>query len=303
MRPVRSLGIVGWKDRSPRLAEAIATIARWNALHADVAIFVAASLSEVANFPLVVADDDKLRTCDALIAVGGDGTVLSAARLSFGHEIPLVGVNAGKVGFLAEYRIDRLHETLDALVSGNYTTRPRIMLDCVVRKDDRILSEETVLNEVQIRANDPERMVNLEVALNGKHLTEYWADSLLISTPTGSTAYNLSAGGPILHPATQAFVLNPVNPTSLSVRPLVISAESVCRIHSASRCSVELVFDGRFRRLMNAGEYLELRRSQWVTPFVRTGAAGFVDALQEKLGWTGKPRLAHHDEEPPCSCN
>lgn len=303
MTPIRSIGVVGWKERSPRLAEALATISRWAAANPQIKICAAESLRALVEKPLRIASEKVLRSCDALVAVGGDGTVLSAARLALGREIPILGVNAGKVGFLAEYRVDILPETLDALVTGAFTTRPRIMLDCTVWKGRKRVVSETVLNEVQLRASEPERMVNLEVQLNGKHLTEYWADSLLISTPTGSTAYNLSAGGPILHPATQAFVLNPVNPTSLSVRPLIIPAEALCRIHSASQCAVGIVFDGRSNRMLEAGEFLELKRSRFVTPFVRTGAAGFVDALQEKLGWTGKPRLANQDEDKPCSCN
>lgn len=300
---IASIGIVGWKDRSPRLTEALEQIAQWAETHPHVPVWVGESLQSLVTAPLRCATDEQLRECGALVAVGGDGTVLSAARLALGREIPIVGVNAGKVGFLAEYRVDRLFETLGALASGAYTTRPRMMLDCVLWKGSQIIAQETVLNEVQLRATEPERMVNLEVQLNGKHLTEYWADSLLVSTPTGSTAYNLSAGGPILHPATQAFVLNPVNPTSLSVRPLVIPAEAVCHIHSASHCPVSLVFDGRSHGMLQPDERLELKRSRYITPFVRTGAAGFVDALQEKLGWTGKPRLANHDEEFPCSCN
>ena len=297
----RSIGIVGWKERSPRLAEAMELVGRWALSHAQVRVVVGESLRALAVKPMHVGSEKQLRACDALVAIGGDGTVLSAARLALGKETPILGVNAGKVGFLAEYRVEQLPETLDALALGAFSTRPRLMLDCVVWRGKRRVAHETVLNEVQLRAEFPARMVNLEVQLNGKHLTEYWADSLLVSTPTGSTAYNLSAGGPILHPATQAFVLNPVNPTSLSVRPLVISADAVCRIASATPCPVGLVFDGRSTRLLAGDEQLELKRSSFVTPFVRTGAAGFVDALQEKLGWTGKPRLANHDEDPRCS--
>lgn len=297
------IGIIGWKERSPRLAEALGIISRWAAEHSHMEILAAESLQALVSPSLHIVNENALRECDALIAVGGDGTVLSAARLALGRQIPILGVNAGKVGFLAEYRVDHLPQTLDALASGAFTTRPRMMLDCSIWQENNMLHQETVLNEVQLRGADPERMVNLEVQLNGKHLTEYWADSLLVSTPTGSTAYNLSAGGPILHPATHAFVLNPVNPTSLSVRPLVIPAEAELRIHSATRCAVGLVFDGRSPRPLVTGEFLVLKRSKWITPFVRTGAAGFVDALQEKLGWTGKPRLANQDEAFPCSCH
>jgi len=166
------------------------------------------------------------------------------------------------------------------------------MLDAKIFREGNQLACETVLNEVHIRARASERMVNLLVEYNGRYLTEYWADSLLVSTPTGSTAYNLSANGPIIHPSTSAFVLTPLAPSSLSVRPLIIPASAICQISSVSDSSLNLVFDGRINYTLEARDKLVLSQSESVTTFIRMKNTGFVDALREKLGWTGKPKLA-----------
>jgi NAD+ kinase len=291
---MRSIGIVGFVGKNPRLQEALEQIAAWAVEHPAVHFLANAALAGILPEPLQTASDEALRKCAAVVAVGGDGTVLSAARLVVGRKVPILGINAGKIGFLAEYGVDEIAAVLDALESGDFATRERLMLDCALWQDKKKLFKETVLNEAHLVAAEGERMVNLEVHLNGKHLTEYWADSLLLSTPTGSTGYNLSAGGPIVHPASDALVLNPVNPISLSVRPLVIPSSAVCRVRTVG-APVRLLFDGKPHEskphettVLRPGEFLELKRSRWVTRFVRTSKVGFVDALREKLGWRGK---------------
>ena len=168
-----------------------------------------------------------------------------------------------------------------------------MMIEAAVYHGKKCIAKQTVLNEVHVHAHAPERMVNINVAYNDTCLTEYWADSILVSTPTGSTAYNLAAGGPIIHPSTPAVVLTPVAPSSLSVRPLVLSlTDKKLRVASAVNCSLDLVFDGRITLEMKPDEYVMLSESKLVTTFIRMHHTGFVGALREKLGWTGKPRSA-----------
>ena len=234
-----------------------------------------------------------MQKMDLLIAVGGDGTVLTAAHIALGHDIPILGVNAGRVGFLAESRVEGLTKTLDSLMTGDFSTRERMMIEAAVYHGKKCIAKQTVLNEVHVHAHAPERMVNINVTYNDTCLTEYWADSILVSTPTGSTAYNLAAGGPIIHPSTPAVVLTPVAPSSLSVRPLVLSlTDKKLRVASAVNCSLDLVFDGRITLEMKPDEYVMLSESKLVTTFIRMQHTGFVGALREKLGWTGKPRSA-----------
>lgn len=286
------IGIVGWKDKSADLALAFNLITQWSKNHKDISFCALESLKEVSPDFIEIVPEQTLRECDLLMAIGGDGTVLSTARIALGTSIPILGVNAGHVGFLAETRVEDLSVTLDLIYAGEFSTRNRMMLDAKIFRSGEQIICETVLNEVHIRATALQRMVNLLVEYNDRYLTEYWADSLLVSTPTGSTAYNLSANGPIIHPSTSAFVLTPLAPSSLSVRPLIIPASAKCQISSVSESPLNLVFDGRINHTLEHGDNLVLCQSNSVTTFIRMKNTGFVDALREKLGWTGKPKLA-----------
>ena len=288
-----NIGIVGFKDKSTDLACALKQITAWALEHPQVKFCALDSLKELVKKPIRVVKESALQKTDLLIAVGGDGTVLTAAHIALGHDIPILGVNAGRVGFLAETRVEGLTKTLDSLLAGDFSTRERMMIEAAVYHGKKCIAKQTVLNEVHVRAHAPERMVNINVTYNGTCLTEYWADSILVSTPTGSTAYNLAAGGPIIHPSTPAVVLTPVAPSSLSVRPLVLSlTDKKLRVASAVNCSLDLVFDGRITLEMKPEEYVMLSESKLVTTFIRMRHTGFVGALREKLGWTGKPRSA-----------
>lgn len=287
----RTIGIVGWKDKNPDLALALDMISKWADEHPQVTFCVLENLKELVRKPIKVVKESALCKTDLLLAIGGDGTVLSAAHMALGHDTPILGVNAGRVGFLAETRVEGLSQTLDSLYAGDFSTRERMMIEAVVYHGKKQVAKQTVLNEVHVRAHAPERMVNVTVAYNGTALTDYWADSLLVSTPTGSTAYNLAAGGPIIHPATPAVVLTPVAPGSLSVRPLVLSLSSKkLEMKSAVDRPLDLVFDGRTTVVLKPGDVVTLAESKLVTTFIRMRHTGFVGALREKLGWTGKPR-------------
>ncbi|SHL54198.1 NAD+ kinase [Fibrobacter sp. UWT2] len=287
----QTIGIVGWKDKNPDLALALDMISKWAVEHPQVTFCVLDNLKDLAHKPIKVVKENVLCKSDLLLAIGGDGTVLSAAHMALGHDTPILGVNAGRVGFLAETRVEGLSQTLDSLLAGDFSTRERMMIEAVVYHGKKQVAKQTVLNEVHVRAHAPERMVNVSVEYNGTALTDYWADSLLVSTPTGSTAYNLAAGGPIIHPATPAVVLTPVAPSSLSVRPLVLSLSSKkLQMKSAVDGPLDLVFDGRTTVVLKPNDVVTLAESKSVTTFIRMRHTGFVGALREKLGWTGKPR-------------
>ena len=252
----KKIGIVGFKDKSADLACALNQIALWAVAHPQVKFFALDSLSGLVQKPIRVVKEPGLRNMDLLLAIGGDGTVLSAAHIALGHNIPILGVNAGRVGFLAESRVEGLSKTLDDLIAGDFSTRDRMMIDASVYCGKKCVAKQTVLNEVHIRAHAPDRMVNVNVA-------------------------------------TPAVVLTPVAPSSLSVRPLVLSlTDKKLQIASAVDRPLDLVFDGRITVEMKSGYQVTLGESKSVTTFIRMRHTGFVGALREKLGWTGKPRLA-----------
>lgn len=286
------IGIVGFKGKSPELLKALEEISLFAAKHREISFCAVDVLRDIVPQGIRIVGERSLRKCSLLIAIGGDGTFLSSARIALGLNIPILGVNAGRIGFLTETPVENLSDALNALVVGDFSTRDRIMIDAKIYHGKKVIAMETVLNEVHVRAHAPDRMVNVNVEYNGRPLTEYWADSLLVSTPTGSTAYNLSAGGPIIYPSTQAFAITPVAPSSLSVRSLIIPSTSVCKIMSAVNAPLDLVFDGRITHVLEAGDSVSLSASKEVTTFIRMKNTGFVNALRGKLGWTGKPKLA-----------
>lgn len=288
---LKKIGIVGFKSKSAELISALEGISAWASKHPEIHFYTLESLRDKAQKPFKVVSERTMRSVDLLLAIGGDGTVLSTARIALGTSVPILGVNAGKVGFLAETRAEDLQLTLDRILADDFQTRKRIMMDAkIYNAKGKLLFKETVLNEVLVRADGPERMVNLTVDLDHKHLTEYWADSLLLSTPTGSTAYNLAAGGPLIYPSSGVFVLTPIAPSSLSMRPLVMPATLECRMASIAEVPLRLVFDGRISYSMLPGEYIVMKKSNFETTFIRI-EHGFMDALREKLGWSGKPKL------------
>ena len=232
----------------------------------------------------------QMRKCDLLLSIGGDGTFLSAARLISGLQTPILGVHTGKTGFLTDYPVNGLKKALNEIVNGSISMVPRLMLDIKVTVGTKKIFEDTILNDIQIKPSHTRGMVNLKVQVNDKYLTDYWADSLLISTPTGSTAYNLAAGGPIVYPTSETVVINPVNPPSLSVRPLVVPANAKLHFKENENTPSLLILDGRLEKEIPAEALIEIKRSPHVTHFVKSKSYGFVDALREKLGWEGNFR-------------
>ncbi len=284
------VGILAY-NRDPRVREAMSIVERWARDRERIRLLCAESIPEewVPEGALRV-NEQRLRCAHVLVSIGGDGTFLSAARLVAALQTPILGVHTGKTGFLTETPLEGLELALRAIAEHNYEILPRLMMDVQRRRHGEEVEVESILNEVLIRPKSPNRMVNLRVEVNGRFLTDYWADFMIIATPTGSTAYNLSAGGPILHPTTEAFIITAVNPPSLSVRPLVVPASSRLLVRDNEGHGCLLTLDGRDEMKLEPGEELMLTRSAWSTLFIEAGHYAFVDALKEKLGWCGNFR-------------
>ncbi len=221
---------------------------------------------------------------DFALSVGGDGTFLTTAS-AIGHlNIPILGINCGHLGFLAEAQTDHVDAILDQLINNQYTIEQRSMLEVTCSAGGYIASP-YALNEVAVLKQGLSSMLSVEVSLNGENLHTYKADGLLLATPTGSTAYNLSAGGPIVEPHTRAIILSPVATHSLNVRPLVVPDDSKIDLHISSRNASYMVsVDGRSQVLSDRVE-LHVERSQRTIKLVQVGENGFLQSLKEKLCW------------------
>jgi NAD+ kinase len=186
---------------------------------------------------------DVIPDADLAIAVGGDGTLLGVARIAATHGVPLVGVNLGTLGFLTDVPKDELSELINAILDGRYTEEKRLMLDAEVKRDDEIVFEAVALNDVVISRGAMGTMIEFAVAVDGEFIYSLRADGLIIATPTGSTAYALSSGGPILHPTLPAISLVPISPHTLSNRPIAIASTSEVRVKLIRGVNARVNFD------------------------------------------------------------
>jgi NAD+ kinase len=278
----------------PAALAALAEAAEWLAAHgcAPVIEQESARAADVGDrWPTSPRDQLPTRV-DVMIAFGGDGTLLDAAS-AVAHspaDPPLLGVNLGHLGFLTEVSRSDLTAALDALISGRSQTETREMLGGCVTRGGRKLSSHLALNDVVVTRGALSRMIEMDVAVDGRHVCHIKADGVIVATATGSTAYNLSAGGPIVHPSVDAFVLTPIAPHTLTQRPLVLPASARLELRPAiePQSDIVLTFDGQFGLPLEAGDVVDVTRAPRRLRFVRTSSRTHFDMLREKLKW-GNP--------------
>jgi NAD+ kinase len=229
----------------------------------------------------IAHSDDSI---DFALSVGGDGTFLTTASLVGHLDIPILGINCGHLGYLAEAQTDNIDAVLDQLITNSYTIEQRRMLEVTCQQGGKIISP-YALNEVAILKSGLSSMITIDVSLNGEFLHKYKADGLLVATPTGSTAYNLSVGGPLLEPHVNAIILTPVATHSLNIRPLVVLDDSKIDVKISSRNGNYLLsVDGR-SQVLNQDIQLHIERSQRTIKLVRINGQTFMQSLKEKLHW------------------
>jgi len=223
---------------------------------------------------------------DLYVVLGGDGTLLSVARSIAGHPRPILGVNLGGLGFLAEIGPEEVHEVLDEVLSGTFALERRMALEVSLLRGRRTVARQTVLNDVVINKSAVARIFGMNLKLDGHFVTVYRADGLIVSTPTGSTAYSLSAGGPVIQPDMEAFVIAPICPHTLTMRPLVVPPGTKIEIALRDGGSeVYLTLDGQVGYPMRPLDRVLVKRSRDPVLMVRTGRRNHYEVLSRKLGW------------------
>lgn len=228
---------------------------------------------------------------DLLIAVGGDGTILGTSRRLVGCAVPVVGVNLGKLGFLAEHSFEDVLAYLEGKSAPRWRVKPRMMLRVTLNGNDS--DARFALNDVIVSQGVMTRLIEIGVEIDGSHASEYRADGLVISTPTGSTAYSLSLGGPILGEGVRALVITPIAPHSLTNRPIVLSGEAVLKFEVLSEVDVlALVVDGQERLDISKGDSFAVRAAPGDLLLASPGTLTYFDVLRHKLGWGARPRLS-----------
>jgi NAD+ kinase len=282
---VAKRGLVGATEHLARLESWLRQRAVEITYESDVA-----ALAGGAALGSAQSRDDLPNTVDLIIVFGGDGTLLSmATRIAqTGRDIPILGVNFGSLGFLTETRIDELYTTLESVLNGTAKFDERSMLAAEGCRDREIFDSRIVLNDVVFTKGALSRMIELSVSVSGSFVTKVKADGLIVASATGSTAYNLAAGGPIVHPQVDALVLTPIAPHTLTNRPVVIpgSASVEIRPHIEGRVDdIYVTYDGQSGYPLQKGDVIRVRRSDRQLRLVKAPARSYFELLREKLKW------------------
>lgn len=223
---------------------------------------------------------------DLIVVLGGDGTMISTARLIGNREVVVLGINYGSLGYLTEFRIEEMFPALEKILAGEYEIDPRVMLDVELLRNGETLEKGKVLNDVVINKAALARIIEVDVELNNLFVNSFRADGLIVSTPTGSTAYNLSAGGPILYPSMNAIVLTPICPFTLTNRPIVVPDEDEIVVKLKNDIEgVVLTLDGQIGFPIQQGDTVSIRKSETNFNLIQPPNRNYFDVLRNKLKW------------------
>jgi len=226
-------------------------------------------------------------SCDLVIVIGGDGTMLGAARAMVDHEVPVLGVNRGRLGFLTDIMPADLEEKVGEVLDGQYLTESRFLLDMTIVRDGKVLADGDALNDVVLHPGRHIRMIEFELYIDGQFVYSQSSDGLIASTPTGSTAYALSGGGPLMYPSLDAIVLVPLNPHTLSSRPIVVSGDSQIKLligHQMST-SLNITCDGQASDLVKAGDEIHITKKPKRLILIHPSDHNYYETCRTKLGW------------------
>lgn len=223
---------------------------------------------------------------DLVVVLGGDGTMISTARLVDDHEPLVLGINYGSLGYLTEFRIEEMFPAMEMMITGEYEVDRRVMLEAEHVRDGEVIASGRVLNDVVINKAALARIIEIEVHLDGLFVNSFRADGLIVATPTGSTAYNLSAGGPIIYPSMNAIVVTPICPFTLTNRPIVIPDRAEIELHLLHENEgVVLTLDGQTGYTMKDGDRIRICKSSTTFDLVRPANRNYFDVLRNKLKW------------------
>jgi NAD+ kinase len=269
----------------PEVAQILPGLLTWLAKHGYKVVVDPDTAKYIAGLEVVERAQMAARSLDLVVVLGGDGTLLSAARVTAAVDVPLLGVNLGSLGFLTEVPLASLYPMLEAIAQGRAAVEQRALMRCELLRGNEILGCYHVFNDAVVNKTALARLNNYDLYVDKIFVSRYRADGMIVATPTGSTAYSLSAGGPVLMPTVQAFVITPVAPHSLTHRPLVVpdSAEIEILLHSIEELAY-LSLDGQPGLDLRDGDRVRCRRSEHKVSLFRTGT-DFFQVLRSKLKW------------------
>ena len=281
----RNIGVIS-RPRRSNLSEVVPSLLPWledRGIHVVYDQETATSLAEPSEGR---SREQVAAASDLLLVLGGDGTLLAAARVAAPRGIPILPINMGSLGFLTSFMLEELYPALEDILAGRLTISERVMLHAELERGNKILDKQTVLNEVVINKGALARMIELELSIDKDFFCPYRADGLIVASPTGSTAYSLSAGGPIVHPSVESFIITPICPHTLSDRPVVVGDTSIIEVKlSAGTESVFLTLDGQKGIPLQATDRVRISRAQQLLKLIQTPNKSYFEILRNKLKW------------------
>jgi NAD+ kinase len=290
--PMTRVGLVA-KTGLDAAAGVLADLAGWLDARSVRPVFETetAALAGLPPGRATVTRDELPRECDVIVVLGGDGTLIGmAGRIAEADvDVPILGVNFGSLGFLTEITLDELYQSLESVIDGTALVEGRMMLRARTLRDGVIYAERLALNDVVITKGALSRIIDLAVAIGDRPVMRVRADGLIIASPTGSTAYNLAAGGPILHPEVDALLLTPIAPHMLTNRPIVLPGSSEVRVQPATNGSNEKVFvtfDGQTGHAVEPNDIIFVSRAARPLRLIRASSRTYFDVLRQKLKWS-----------------
>ncbi len=279
-KTIKKIGVV-LRPSTPELKEHFYQLERiFNAYNIDVLLdSISAGMIGVMGMEF----DILCKSTDAIVTLGGDGTLISAVRRSFTYDIPVFGIYAGTLGFLADINFDELEQFVATLVSGEYRVDERSILEATFTQNAK---EVTIyaFNDIVLTRPSVSNMIHVETLVDSKPFNTYYGDGVIVSTPTGSTAYNLSAGGPVLFPLTNVFALTPICPHSLTQRPVVLPGEFSIEMKTPQDKAL-VIIDGQDKHELDMGESIHIQLAQKKVKLIHRNEFNYFDVLKEKLNW------------------
>jgi NAD+ kinase len=275
------------KPNEPRAAGVVATFAEWASLH-HIELLVDDHLTDLPSPATSASVETIAEKSEVLIVLGGDGTIIATARLVAGRGIPVLGINLGWLGYLTEFSIDDTQKALESLIRCDYLVDSRTMLDWSIERDGVEVGRGLVLNDVVLNKSALARVIEIDCRIGGLEVTTYRGDGLIVSTPTGSTAYNLSAGGPIIYPDTKAIAISPICPHTLTNRPVVLPDSVEIDLQLITReQDVMLTSDGQIGLPLTGCDLVRIKKSDKTFDIIRPTDRDYFQILRDKLKWSG----------------
>ncbi len=286
-RSLERIGVI-IKPSEPRAIAVVKRIAEW-CVQRGAKLLVDERGNGSLSKGLCAPEEEIAGKSDLLVVLGGDGTMIAAARLVAGRDTPVLGVNLGSLGYLTEFTVEETIPALESLAHGDYEIDSRAMLDWTVMRDEHIVGEGSVLNDVVVNNGGLARVFEVDCSVGTNYVTTYRGDGLIVATPTGSTAYNLSAGGPIIHPDTKAISIVPICPHTLTNRPLVLPDSSEVTLEPKPRdLEVTLTSDGQEGLPLKPGDQVRVKKSGRAFNIIRPVGKDYFQILRDKLRWSGR---------------